>query len=116
MKLTLEELGKGMNGCVEVEIDYDVTPGEERTWDYPGSPATVELTDVHVTEYSNDSVTVKREDRPDWFAWLDKVVEGILEADWDSHEESILEDAADADEAAREDYYDRLREERRCER
>jgi hypothetical protein len=116
MKLTLEELGKGLNGCVEVEIDYDVTPGEAQTWDYPGSPATVELTDVHVTEYTSDTHEVKREDRPDWFAWLDRVVGDILEAEWDEHEERILEDAADREDAAREDYYDSLREMRRCER
>lgn len=113
MELTLEELGKGLNGCVEVEIDYDMTPGEAQTWDYPGSPPSVELTDVHVTMYTSDTHHFQRSDRPDWFLWLDKVVEGILDAEWDEHEESILEDAADREEAARDDYYDRLRDERR---
>ena len=72
-RLNLEELGAGYVGVV-VEIEGDVQHGERRTWDYPGSPGGVDLESVRVLEYSTSDGTVKREDRPDWFAWLDGVV------------------------------------------
>lgn len=92
--ITLEELGKGMNASVNVEIEFDLTPGEPQTWDHPGSPTECELTAVHVLCYTSDTCEVLRDERPDWFNWLDLVVESIVEDDWESQTESILEDEA----------------------
>jgi len=99
--VTMEECGRGLNGCVECEIEYDAQPGEARTWDYPGSDPTSELCSVHVTSYISDTHEFKREDRPDWFEWLDKVAFSMLEADWEAQEESIFEDLAAAEEDTR---------------
>ena len=99
--MTLEELGKGLNGCVECEVEIDVQPGEAQTWDYQGCPPSSELCSVVVTEYVSDTHEVKRADRPDWFEWLDEVVRGILEDSWDEHQESVFEDLAAAEEDTR---------------
>ena len=32
----------------DVKIDYVVSPGEERTFDYPGSPPTIEIQDTTI--------------------------------------------------------------------
>ena len=88
---TIEEMGKGLNGCVEVRVEYDWDPGEPRTWDHPGDPGGCEMTSWTVTEYSNEDVTVQRAERPDWFAWLDSVVERYMLADEDLYNEEICE-------------------------
>lgn len=73
VKNTFEELGKRQSACLEVRIAVDCEPEERQSWDHPGSPDTVEVTGVTVTEYSNESIVVKRAERPDWFKWLDRV-------------------------------------------
>lgn len=79
MRLQLEELGKNLGIALEVEIDFDVTPAEPQVRYFadgsgdPGCPASFEITNVRVLQYSNDSIVVKRSERPDWFAFLDDV-------------------------------------------
>ena len=79
MKMLLEELGKGLNTCLEVEIDYDYTPGEPMVRyyadgsGYPGSDPYFEVTCVTVLKYTTDTHEFNREDRPDWFKALDEI-------------------------------------------
>lgn len=89
----LEELGKGMNGTVEVSVDYDWDSGEPQTWDHPGSPGGCEMTSWTVMSYTNGEIDVLcREDRPDWFAWLDGVIERLMLDNEDLYNEQICED------------------------
>lgn len=88
---TIEEMGKGLNGSVDVLVDYDWDAGEPQTWDHPGSPGGCEMTSWMVTAYSNGDVTVRRAERPDWFAWLDGVVERAMLDDEDRYNEEICE-------------------------
>jgi hypothetical protein len=98
---TLEELGKGMDVCVEVEIDHDFELPEKQTWNYPGSPGGIYFCDCKVTEFSfttnggEELHTIKRDDRPDWFDLLDKIIAKRIEANWAEYEERIGEDLAD---------------------
>jgi len=42
---TAEELHVGnLSACAELEVAFDMQPAEKQTRDYPGCPATVELT------------------------------------------------------------------------
>ena len=100
---TLEELGKGLNGYVEVTVDYDWDDAEPQTWEHPGDPGGCEMTSWHVTMYANNDVVLRRDDRPDWFEWLDGVVERIMLDDEDSHNEAICEGHV-ADEPDYDDY------------
>jgi len=113
MPVTLEELGKNMGKCLECTIEYDLEPGEKRTWDYPGSPAQAHLTGVRVHEYSDENITLHREEKPEWFLVLDEIAESLIEGDWANLEERIFEREGDAYEAARDDYYDRKYDEMR---
>lgn len=94
---TIEEMGKGLNGTVEVRVEYDWDAPEPMVRyypdgsGYPGSPGGCEMTSWTVTEYSNGDVTVRRAERPDWFAWLDGVVERCMLADEDKYNEEICE-------------------------
>jgi len=71
--MLLEELGKGLNTCLEIEIEYDYNPEEPMVRyysdgsGYPGSPAYFEITHVKVLNYLTDTHEYVREDRPDWF-------------------------------------------------
>jgi len=85
-KFILEELGKGFNSGMVVEVDYDYNPPERMTHDYPGSPGYFEITDAKVLEYCTDSHQLQRGDRPDWFVLLDKIALDICQSDPDISE------------------------------
>lgn len=77
---TFEELGRQQHIAVDGHALVDVWPGEKQTWDYPGAPPTAEVTDwfADAFEAYDDDLElvyrVERRERPDWFAWLDKIM------------------------------------------
>lgn len=100
-EITLEELGKSC-ASIDVEIEYRAYPGEERTWDYPGSPPYAEMLSVRVLNIVVGEFEYSRAERLDWFEFLDKIVEIIVYNQWDKHEPDALQDANDRLEAAEE--------------
>ena len=72
-------------GCeVEVELTFDVCPGEPMVRyykdgsGYPGSPATAELREVKVVSVLGEVGETYRKDAPELFAWLDKTMSDRL--------------------------------------
>lgn len=86
----LEELGFG-NTTVEVYVGYDISPSEPMTLEYPGCDGEVVMTSWVVMSYTNGDVLVKRAQRPDWFDWLDVVVERLMLKNEDVYLEKIIE-------------------------
>lgn len=80
MITVLEELGKALNIALEVEVDYDFTPGEKMIrhlpdgGGYPGSPAELAITNVKVLTFTNDKYEFKRANNLGWFEVLDKLI------------------------------------------
>lgn len=72
-----EELGKSMVG-VEVRIHGIVEPAEPRTHDYPGYPETTTYDRCEVLTIATETCVVNRADRPDWFVYLDEVVDAYI--------------------------------------
>lgn len=66
--VTLEPAGKSMTE-LDVELSFIHHPKYPASGDYPGDPEWCELDSVVVLAVGD----VKRADRPDWFAWLDKL-------------------------------------------
>lgn len=79
-------------------VKYEVTPEQKQTWDEPGHGATVEITDITLV-----SSTLQPLVTPGWF-------DAMVRAD-ESFANSLIADAQDADEAARDDAAERRREE-----
>lgn len=72
---TFEELGKGQNVGVDVEVHFTVWPAEPMTLDYPGCPAEAEYTYCTVTKAWGENWEINRQDRPDWFDVLDDIID-----------------------------------------
>lgn len=94
---TIEEMGVFYNSTIKATLSFDVFPEEPRTWEDPGCPGHIEMTGFTATTYTNGDVWVTREERPDWFAWLDKIVENHVNKNLDMYEELIGEDFDDGD-------------------
>ena len=118
IKWTVEELFKDgddtMSADADIQVTYDLYPEEPMTRDYPGCPSSAELVGWsidHYTLYDDDTGLVIAEgpqDRtPDW---IKREIDG-----WVSSNDRLLIDMCceqehDADEAAREAYWDSKRE------
>lgn len=83
---------------IEADVDVVVYPGEPMVRyyadgsGYPGSPTEIEVRGVTVTEVCGYNYQLKRNERPDWFKDLDRLVLEHLECHIDDHYEYILED------------------------
>lgn len=86
----LEELGLSMNAYLKVEVGYDADGGSPGSYWEPPEPPSFEITHVNVLEYSNETESVKRCDRENWFDWLDEIAWRIIESD-DRYETEICE-------------------------
>lgn len=86
----LEEIGSVDSIYVKADIEYDATEGGPGSYWEPPSPPEFEITNVTVIEFGNETQLLKREDRPDWFDWLDEIVFRILESN-DDYEIEIAE-------------------------
>ena len=73
IKTTIEECGKRKIADFDVTVDVHIEPPEPRTWDYPGSAASISIERLTVTSYSNADVSIVRGDRLDWFELLDRI-------------------------------------------
>lgn len=64
----------------EVRVEFDANPAEPKTWDYPGSPAYVEITEVILdgTEINLESVPedVMKDLEQQVFDYLDELETG----------------------------------------
>lgn len=80
-RITLEELGARCAICLEAVVCFDCHPPEPRTYDYPGHPGGIEITDVRVEIYSDDYAEIRRADRPDWFEVLDNIAARLVTDD-----------------------------------
>ena len=70
-RLTLEEVGQSLL-AVECTTWWEYTPGEPRTWDYPGSPEALDLVGVEVQRVVGEFWELRRADLP---AWVDEYME-----------------------------------------
>ena len=82
---------------LDVEIDYEATPGERRVdyypdgSGYPGSPPDAELIRVRVVRWD---VGAERRQRGASWVWscLDLIAGQLIERDWDNYREACLAD------------------------
>jgi len=92
MFYTFEELGKALNTVLEVRIDFDSYEAERQTLEYPGAPAYIEITDVHVLSYeSPGTVRFRKGSDPNWFKALDTIAWNIVEGDLAEFEVRVAE-------------------------
>lgn len=93
---------------LDVEVNADVNEGEAQTWDNPGYDAEALLCDVRVVSFGAGTITMVRNEENDrTFQILDIAAKEVIEADWETHEEAFLQDAADEAESALADRYER---------
>lgn len=88
-QITMEELGKTFQVLVKVEIEYSYSPGSDGSYWEPPEPPEFEFESVTVLEYSTNTTELKRDNRPDWFDWLDEIVWRILENNPDKYQEQL---------------------------
>jgi len=55
---------------ITMRVEYEITPGEPRTWDYPGTPDTVEFDTPQVLYVDGDGYRIERADLQRG-GWLD---------------------------------------------
>lgn len=108
---TFEELGKCENKSLEVEFECCVSEGSPGSYWEPAEPAFVEFSDVRIIEFCNDDdwIIVNKS----WKKFLNDIAFALSEQYRERLEESLWERIGDYEEAAREDYYDRKRDEMR---
>ena len=93
---TLEELGSEF--CVNVDVQFDATIIKERDGDRneygqlmtPPEGGEIIIEDLHATEIVGDNYQWSRNQRPDWFQLLDR----IIKKHEDDLAESIYENAS----------------------
>jgi hypothetical protein len=71
--ITLPELGKTRQTCLECDIEWEHEPEVSRSWDYPGDPECGHIRRVEVTRIVTDECEYTRAERPDWFTMLDRL-------------------------------------------
>lgn len=106
---TFEELGRGLNKTLYVEIEYDYEEPYSATREEPGSPGYSVPTSAKVVWFETSGGVVASVG--DWAKSLDKIALGLVEAHWDEISESIGTDLADAEMAAYEAHLDAKRDE-----
>ena len=74
--VVVEETGKGQQTGIEFDVEWDITPEEKQTWDYPGCPAMAEYRGCHVTSAWG----------PGWFA----VRRGAMPGETDKYGDRLL--------------------------
>lgn len=71
--ITLPELGKTRQTCLECDIEWEHEPEVPRSWDYPGDAECGHIRLVEVTRIITDEADYTRAERPDWFVLLDRL-------------------------------------------
>tara|TARA_B100000749_G_C18450038_1_gene475945 strand:+ start:17565 stop:17912 length:348 start_codon:yes stop_codon:yes gene_type:complete len=101
---TREELGRAGQIWVDFTLHFDAHPGEKMVMyyrdgsGYPGSPPTIELTEVEVTAMGREDDTEIRPGHPEWFELLDRIVRTAVQDEWDSYLEDCVEQMNEAEE------------------
>ena len=108
---TFEELGAGMNKCLDVEFQCDVYPGSPGSYWEPPDPPEIEFSDVTIISLTNadSELSVAHS----WHPFLVDIAFDLAEKHRERLEERVLENIGDYDDAALDDYYERKRDERR---
>lgn len=109
---TFEELGKGNNKSLEVEFECHASPGSQGSYWEPPEPPEIEFTDVKIIELLDGDGEVV-EAGTSWQKSLKAIAFDLAEVNRERLEEALSEQVGDYEEAAREEYYDRKREEMR---
>lgn len=85
---TFEFLGKVEQVCVDGDVHVILYPEEPQTHEYPGAPSTCELERFDSTlvtgydETGRETYCYSREQKPDWFAALDRIMFRYIEERW----------------------------------
>ena len=108
---TFEEIGKGNNKSLEVEFECHVSKGSSGSYWEPPEPTEVEFAAVTIIELLNDDGEITVD--PSWQKFLRDIAFEEAEQQREFLEERLLERIGDYEDAAREDYYDRKRDELR---
>lgn len=106
-----EEIGKGENKSLEVEFECHVNPGSPGSYWEPPDPVEIEFAEVTIVKLlcEDDEIVVD----PSWKKSLEQIAFDLADRDRNRLEESLSEQFGDYEDAAREDYYDRKRDELR---
>lgn len=85
---TFEFIGANEQICVDGDAHIVLYPEERQTHEYPGAPSYCELERFEcelVTgydEYDRETYCYSRDEKPDWFALLDRVMYRYIEQRW----------------------------------
>lgn len=108
---TFEELGKWQNKSLEVEFECCVSPGSPGSYWEPPEPTEVEFSDVTIIKFLGADGEITG--GPSLQHTLKEVAFMLAEKHRERLEEELLERIGDAEDAAREEYYERKRDEQR---
>jgi hypothetical protein len=108
---TFEEIGRAANKSLEVEFACDASPGSAGSYWEPPEPPEIDFADVVIVKLLNADGEIAV--GPSWQRFLKGIAFDLAERDRSRLEESLSERVGDYEEAAREEYYDRQRDELR---
>lgn len=92
---------------MDIEITADATKGEPQTRDYPGCDAAVDMVSVRVSTFGCGDLKVDRcEANEPCFRVLDQTATAYVASDWETFEETILEELAEAEYDAMAERYE----------
>jgi hypothetical protein len=105
---TFEELGKDSNKSLQVEFECQVTLGSPGGYWEPPDPTEIEFADVEIVELLDGDGEIAV--NPSWHESLRQIAFGLAEQERERLEEALSERVGDYEDAAREEYYERKRE------
>ena len=108
---TFEEIGKGENKSLEVEFECHVSLGSPGDYWQPPDPPEIEFSDVMIVAFLDEDGSVVVDES--WHRSLKGIAFELAEQDRERLVESLGEQIGDYEDAAREEYYDRKRDELR---
>lgn len=94
---TFEEIGKGENKTLEVDVDCYISPGHPGSYWEPPEPTEVEFLDVTIMKLLNEDgeITVA----PSWQKTLKQIALDLVEDVRDRFEQALFDWLSDADES-----------------
>lgn len=96
--IEFDECGKGGQVMLTAEILYEFDPGERsfvynQDQPYIGRDPSATILGVRAIRVTGENWCFQREERPDWFAWIDKIAFNRIMEDEDHYEDLCAEEA-----------------------
>lgn len=108
---TFEEIGKGQNKALEVQFELYVSAGSPGDYWQPPDPPEIEFASVEIMAFVDGDGPIVID--PSWQESLESIAFNLADQERERLLEALGERIGDYEDAAREEYYDRKRDELR---